>query len=37
MKNTYDQFLSHIDDRMPTDGGNGGRRRMPTDGGNGGR
>ena len=35
-KNFY-QFPNHIDDRMPTDGGGGGRRRMPTDGGGGGR
>jgi hypothetical protein len=37
MNNSFCQLLNNVDDRMPTDGGNGGRRRMPTDGGNGGR
>jgi len=37
MNNSFCQLPNNVDDRMPTDGGNGGRRRMPTDGGNGGR
>ena len=36
MNNNFCQSLNNIDDRMPTDGGSGGRR-TPTDGGSGGR
>lgn len=36
MNNSFCQLLNNIDDRMPTDGGGGGRR-TPTDGGGGGR
>ena len=37
MNNNFCQSLNNIDDRMPVDGGGGGRRRMPVDGGGGGR
>ena len=37
MNNSFCQLLNNIDDRMPSDGGGGGRRRMPSDGGGGGR
>ena len=37
MNNSFCQLPTNIDDRMPADGGGGGRRRMPADGGGGGR
>lgn len=37
MNNNFCQFLNKIDDRMPSDGSSGGRRRTPSDGSSGGR
>jgi hypothetical protein len=37
MNNSFSHLLNNIDDRMPTDGCGGGRRRSPTDGCGGGR
>jgi hypothetical protein len=37
MNNNFCQLVNSLDDRMPTDGGSGGRGRTPTDGGSGGR
>jgi len=37
MNNNFCQLLNTIDDRTPTDGESGGRRRTPTDGESGGR
>jgi hypothetical protein len=37
MNNHFAQFLNNIDDRSPSDGTGGGRRRSPSDGTGGGR
>ncbi len=37
MNTNSDQLLNNVDDRTPSDGGTGGRRRSPSDGGTGGR
>ena len=37
MNNSFSQLSNNIDDRMPTDGSGGGRRRSPSDGSGGGR
>jgi len=37
MNTSFYQLLHNIDDRSPSDGSGGGRRRSPTDGSGGGR